>query len=74
MRTDKGRKLPYEMTVGAFAELACAGYLPRIWITEEPPPADAAAIVTPAGSYMERDLQKQLARSGKQGTAGSPGR
>jgi hypothetical protein len=56
--TDKGRKLPYEMTVGAFAELACAGYLPRIWITEEPPPADAAAIVTPAGSYMERDICK----------------
>jgi hypothetical protein len=76
--TDKGRKLPYEMTVGAFAELACAGYLPRIWITEEPPPADAAAIVTPAGSYMERDLQKQLARSGKQGLpvllVGSPPR
>jgi Glycosyl hydrolases family 35 len=64
---DAGRNLPYQMTVGAFAELAYAGYLPRIWNTQEAPPADAAAIVTPAGSYMERDLQEQLARSGKQG-------
>jgi hypothetical protein len=65
--TDKDRRLPYQMTVSAFATLTCAGYLPRIWNTDQAPPADVAAIVTPAGSYMERELQKQLALSGKQG-------
>jgi hypothetical protein len=72
--TDKGRKLPYEMTVGAFAELACAGYLPRIWITEEPP-SRGRSRDRHASRVLHGARSAKAARTEREaGTAGSPGR
>jgi hypothetical protein len=52
---------PHEATLGAFAALARAGYLPRIWNTDQGLPADVAAIVTSTAAYMPRGAQEDLA-------------
>ena len=67
---DAGRSLPYDVMLGAFNALTRAGYLPRIWHTEQPLPSDVAAIVTSTATYMPREAQEGLAAMSKTGIPG----
>jgi hypothetical protein len=62
---DAGRSLPYDVMLGAFNALTRAGYPPRIWHTEQPPPSDVAAIVTSTAAHMPREAQDRLAEMSK---------
>jgi hypothetical protein len=64
---DATRSRPFEQTIMAFDALTRAGYLPRIWHAEEPPPHDTAAIVTAEGAYMPHDAHEHLARAAAEG-------
>jgi Glycosyl hydrolases family 35 len=67
--TDRQRRSPHETTQAAFSTLMRAGYLARIWPTEDDLPAGVTAIVTPAASYMGRAEQERLVSHGKDGVA-----
>lgn len=61
------RRSPHETTHAAFSALLRAGYLARIWHTEDALPTGVTAIVTPAAPYMERAIQERLVSNAKHG-------
>jgi hypothetical protein len=65
--SDPSRRLPYEEMLGAFNALTRAGFLPRIWHSEQPVPNDVAAIVTPTAPFMPHEVQQNLVAMSKAG-------
>jgi Glycosyl hydrolases family 35 len=61
------RRSPHETAHAAFSALLGAGYLARIWHTEDELPAGVTAIVTPAAPYLERAIQERLVSYVKDG-------
>jgi Glycosyl hydrolases family 35 len=66
---DGQRRFAHETTLAAFSTLTSAGYLARIWHTEDELSADIRAVVTPAASYMGRAEQERLVSHAKAGVA-----